>query len=188
MQHLLVCPMMNTACSTQDLTTANGIATGCARHWEGTICLKSDWWKDNNDDDEFNTGDPLETHNVLVTGALSNNMLTYFLLNRLLLAAPTWLCGRCGRHNSPPASSIMNSIYRRSDGSHVSAYPVHPSLLRSSSFSSPSWYHLQSISSDVFLVSPLYVAKPQQSCYHVILCYVLYFQSLPRVIVSHMVS
>ena len=37
MQHLLVCPMMNTACSTQDLTTANGIAIGCARHWEGTI-------------------------------------------------------------------------------------------------------------------------------------------------------
>ena len=31
-QHLLVCPMMNTACSTQDLTTANGIAIGCARH------------------------------------------------------------------------------------------------------------------------------------------------------------
>ena len=37
MQHLLVCPMMNTACSTQDMTTANGIAIGCARHWEGTI-------------------------------------------------------------------------------------------------------------------------------------------------------
>ena len=37
MQHLLVCPMMNTACSTQDLTMANGIAIGCARYWEGTI-------------------------------------------------------------------------------------------------------------------------------------------------------
>ena len=37
MQHLLVCPMMNTACSPQDLTTANDIAIGCARHWEGTI-------------------------------------------------------------------------------------------------------------------------------------------------------
>ena len=37
MQHLLVCPMMNTACSTQDLTTANGFAIGCARHWEDTI-------------------------------------------------------------------------------------------------------------------------------------------------------
>ena len=37
MQHLLVCPIMNTAFSTQDLTTANGIAIGCARHWDGTI-------------------------------------------------------------------------------------------------------------------------------------------------------
>ena len=31
------CPTMNTACSTQYLTTDNGIAIGCARHWEGTI-------------------------------------------------------------------------------------------------------------------------------------------------------
>ena len=30
MQHLLVCPMMNTACSPQDLTTANDIAIGRA--------------------------------------------------------------------------------------------------------------------------------------------------------------
>ena len=37
MQHLLACPMMDTACSPQDLTTANDIAIGCARHWEGTI-------------------------------------------------------------------------------------------------------------------------------------------------------
>ena len=37
MQHLLVCPMMDTACSPQDLATANGIAIGCAKHWEGTI-------------------------------------------------------------------------------------------------------------------------------------------------------
>ena len=37
MQHLLVCPMMDTACSPQDLTMANDIAIGCARHWEGTI-------------------------------------------------------------------------------------------------------------------------------------------------------
>ena len=37
MQHLLVYPMMNTACSSQDLTTSNGIAIGCASHWEGTI-------------------------------------------------------------------------------------------------------------------------------------------------------
>ena len=37
MQHLLVCPLMDTACSPQDLPTANDIAIGCARHWEGTI-------------------------------------------------------------------------------------------------------------------------------------------------------
>ena len=37
MQHLLVCPTMDTACSPQDLTTANDIAIDCARHWEGTI-------------------------------------------------------------------------------------------------------------------------------------------------------
>ena len=37
MQHLLVCPMMDTACSPHDLTMANGIAIGCAMHWEGTV-------------------------------------------------------------------------------------------------------------------------------------------------------
>ena len=37
MQHLLVCPMMDTACSPQDLTTANDIAIGYARHWDSTI-------------------------------------------------------------------------------------------------------------------------------------------------------
>ena len=37
MQHLLVCPMMDTACSPHDLTTANGIAIDYAKHWEGTI-------------------------------------------------------------------------------------------------------------------------------------------------------
>ena len=37
MKHLPVCPMMNTACSPQDPTTANGIAIGCPRHWEDTI-------------------------------------------------------------------------------------------------------------------------------------------------------
>ena len=62
----------------------------------------------------------------------------------LLLAAPTWLWGRCGRHNSPPASSVMDLVFRRSDGSHVSVDTVHPSLLRSSSLSSPGWCHLQS--------------------------------------------
>ena len=37
MQHPLVCLMMDTACSPHDLTMANVIAVGCARHWEGTI-------------------------------------------------------------------------------------------------------------------------------------------------------
>ena len=112
-----------------------------------------------------------------------------YLQALLLLAAPTWLWGRCGRHNSPPASSVMDLIFRRSDGSHVSVDTVHPSLLRSSSFSSPRWYHLQNLSSDVVLVSPLdaYVAKPHQSCSPVPLCDVLYLQCLPDVIISHMV-
>ena len=52
----------------------------------------------------------------------------------------------------------------RSDGSHVSVDIVLPSLLRSSSLSSLRCYHLQSLSSDVVLVSPLYVANPPQSC------------------------
>ena len=38
MQHLVVCPVMDTACSPpQVLATANGIAIGGAKHWEGTI-------------------------------------------------------------------------------------------------------------------------------------------------------
>ena len=32
MQHIRVCPIMNTACSTQDLTMPNDITIGCARH------------------------------------------------------------------------------------------------------------------------------------------------------------
>ena len=69
----------------------------------------------------------------------------------LLLAAPSWLWGCCGRHNSPPASSVMDFVFHHSDGSHVSIDTVHPSLLRSSSLSSPRWYHLQSLSSYVLL-------------------------------------
>ena len=87
---------------------------------------------------------------------------------------------RCGRHNSPPASSVMDFIFRRCDGSHVSVDTVHPALLRFfSPFSSPRWYHLQSLYSDVVFVSPLYVAKPPQSCFPAPLCDVLYFLSLP---------
>ena len=55
----------------------------------------------------------------------------------LLPAAPTLSWGRCGKHNSPPACSVMNFILCRSYGSHVPFDTVHPSLLRSSSHSSP---------------------------------------------------
>ena len=101
----------------------------------------------------------------------------------LLLASPTWLWGPYGRHNSPAASSVMDFIFCRSDGSRVSVDTVHPSLLRSSSFSSPRWYHLQSLFSDMVLVSPLYVAKPPQPWFPAPLCDVLYLQSLSDVIV-----
>ena len=43
----------------------------------------------------------------------------------LPLATPTWLWGRCCKHNSPPASSVMELIFRRSDGSHVSVDTVN---------------------------------------------------------------
>ena len=68
--------------------------------------------------------------------ALSSGMALVPVI-RLLLAAPTWLWGHCGRHNSRPASSVMDFVFRRSDGSHVSIDTIHPSLLRSSSFSLP---------------------------------------------------
>ena len=103
----------------------------------------------------------------------------------LLLSAPTWLWGRCGRHNYHPASSVMDLVFRRSDGSHVSFDTVHPSLLRSSSLSSPGWYHLQSVSFDVVLVSPLYVAKPHVSRFPAPLCDHLYLPYLLGVFVSH---
>ena len=74
----------------------------------------------------------------------------------LLLAAPTWLWGCCGRHNSPPASSVMDFIIRRSDGSHVSIDTVQPSLLRSSSFSSPRWYYLHIFFPDMYSWSRLF--------------------------------
>ena len=49
--------------------------------------------------------------------------------------------GRYGRLNSPPASSVMDLIFCRSDGSH--ACPGwHLSLLRSSLFASPRWCHI----------------------------------------------
>ena len=107
------------------------------------------------------------------------------LLLLLLLAAPAWLWGRCGRHNSPPARYVMDVVFCRSDGSHVSVDTVHPSLLLSSSLSSPDWYHLQSLSSDVVLVSPLSVAKPPESRFPAPLYDTLYMQSILGVFVSH---
>ena len=122
----------------------------------------------------------------LMAGA--QERLVIYLLLLPLLAAPTWLWCRCGRHNSPPASSVMDRVFCRCDGSLVSVDTVHPSLLRSSSLSSPGWYHLQSLSSYVVLVSPLYVAKPPQSRFPAPLCDTLYLQSLLDVFVSHVVS
>ena len=84
----------------------------------------------------------------------------------------------------------MDLVFSRSDGSHVSVVTFHPSLLRSSSLSSPGWCHLQSLSSYMYvvLVSPLYVAKPPESRFPAPLCDALYHQSLLDVFVSHMVS
>ena len=45
--------------------------------------------------------------------------------------------------------------FRWLSNSHVPVDTVHPSLLRSSSLSSLRWYHVQILSSDVLLVSPL---------------------------------
>ena len=42
-------------------------------------------------------------------GSLTESLLVRD--NLPLLAAPTWLWGRCGRHNSPPASPVMDFIF-----------------------------------------------------------------------------
>ena len=68
------------------------------------------------------------------------NEKDWYLL--IIISSPTWSLVRCRRYNSPPASSLMDFICFRSDGSHVSVDTVHPSLLRSSPLSSPRWYHL----------------------------------------------
>ena len=115
-----------------------------------------------------------------------NNIIIIIILLRLL-PAPIWLWGRCGRHNSPPASSVINFIFCCPDSSHVSVDTVHPSLLRSSSLSSSGWYHLQSLYFDVVLVSPLYVAKQPQSRFPAPLCDTLYLQSILDVFVSYMI-
>ena len=87
-------------------------------------------------------------------------------------------------HNSPPSSSVMVFIFCCRDGSRVSVDTVHPSLLRSSSSSSPRWCHLQNLSSYVFLVSPLHVSKLPQTRIHAPLCDIICLQYLPLSLLS----
>ena len=58
----------------------------------------------------------------------------------LLLLVVPMLWGCCGRHNSPPASSVVDILLRCPDGARVGFHTVYPSLLwsSSSSFSSSS--------------------------------------------------
>ena len=76
------------------------------------------------------------------------------------LAAPTWLWGRCGRHNSPPASSVMGLVFRRSDGSHGSVDTVHPSLLRNQN---PLSVRHKSLSNFVLMPKKKMAAKNENS-------------------------
>ena len=71
-----------------------------------------------------------------------------------------------GRHNSPPANSVMDSSFFRPDSSHILVDAVHQSMRRSSS-SSTRWYLLQCVSSNAFLVSSLHISTPPQSCFPV---------------------
>ena len=91
MQHLLVCPMMYTACSPQDLTTANGIAIGCAKHGEGTILRTYDsWWKYKNDDewrpleDEYKNSTLLLLPSIMIIIKMLLTLLWVFLGSYLL--------------------------------------------------------------------------------------------------------
>ena len=89
--------------------------------------------------------------------------LTCYSLLLLLLEPFPLSCGvAAADSNSPPTSSVIDFIICCSGGSHVSVDTVHQSLLRSSPFSSPRRYHLQSLSSDsdVFVVSPISMSKP----------------------------
>ena len=92
------------------------------------------------------------------------------------------------KRDSNSISERISFIFCCSDGYRVSVDTFRTSLLRSSSFSSHMWYNLQSLSSGVFLVSPLYMSKSPQYCFPVPLCVILYHQSLPGVVVSNMVS
>ena len=69
-------------------------------------------------------------------GVLEKSPASSLLLR--LLAVPMLLWSRCGRQNSPPASSVVDILLRCSDGSHVRFHTVYPSLLWSSSSSSSS--------------------------------------------------
>ena len=110
-----------------------------------------------------------------------------FGLLLLLLAVPTLLWGRCGRHNSPPASSVVDILLRCSDGSHVRCHTIYPSLFWSSS-SSPGRCHLQCSSSHIFLFSSLYMPKPPQSRFRDPVCDLLYLHSLLDVLISQSLS
>ena len=57
----------------------------------------------------------------------------------------------------------MDFFFCCPDSSYVSVDSVDPPLLQSSSSSSPRWYHFQSLSSVIFLVSSLHVSNPPQS-------------------------
>ena len=82
----------------------------------------------------------------------------------------------------------MDFIFCCSDNCNVSVDADHSSLVRSSSFSSLWWYHLQNLSSDIFLVSSLQVSEPHQACFPASLCDILYIQSLPDRIIPYMIS
>ena len=56
-------------------------------------------------------------------------MYETMLVYLLLLVVHIQLWGRCGRRNSPPASSAMDFIFCRPGSYHVSVDTVHPSLL-----------------------------------------------------------
>ena len=104
----------------------------------------------------------ISNNKLYVIKIMSNQMVCYDDISStylLLLAAPTWLWCRCGRHNSPPASSVMDLVFpmalmsRLTQSTHF-CFGLPRFLLPGDTISS--------ISSDVVLVSPLYVAKPPE--------------------------
>ena len=115
------------------------------------------------------------------------NMYVHILI-RETVEWPTPWWGHCGRHNSPPASAVMDFIIRRSDGSHFSV--DNPSISASVFlfFFSQVVPSPESFFRRILGLASLrgYTTKPLQSFFRAPLCYVLYFQSLPNVIIfSH---